>query len=308
MDEEYESEFEDAETGALRAFTRGPLAGAAEAEPRTVGELVRALSAMYPERDAEEWDRTGLLVGDASEPLSGVAVVLDPTVAGVREAAEAGANVLITHHPAFLDAPSFFGPATRRPEDGGAVVYEAVKRGVALANWHTALDVSAAAQEMLPGMLRLSRVGVLEPLAHDDGRGYGQVCSAEADGAEQGSGLTLGRLAARCTATFHRAPRVWGDMDKPVRTAVTWTGAAGDAMQRCLERGVDVLICGEAKYHAALAAANAGLSIIELGHDVSEEPFAKVLAASAARAGVPHGKIAFVDVRERWAYPETRRV
>ena len=52
-----------------------------------------------------------------------------------------------------------------------------------------------------------------------------------------------------------------------------------------LEWGVDCLICGELKYHSALAAAQAGLNILELGHDVSERIFAHVLCQAAKEAG-----------------------
>lgn len=310
MNEPYEIDgCEPCEHTALRAYTRGPLSPTGLPQPTTIGELVSSLSAMYPPADAEPWDRTGLLVGDPAAQLEGVAVALDPTVEAVREAARAHANVLLTHHPAFLEPPTVVSPSLRLAcaqaefSMAGAVVYEAVRCGVALVNYHTALDVSADAQDMLPGMLRLARVGVLEPLAHDDGRGYGQVCTIPADQRP----LVASSLAARCTAVFGRTPRLWGAADHAIESVVTWTGSAGDAPARCLARGVDALVCGEVKYHAALEASCAGLTIIELGHDVSELPFANVLARAASRAGVPREMISCIRTRDAWTHPESRR-
>ena len=288
---------------SLSVTNSGTLLGHEENRGLSIGELTRRLELMFPPHDAEDWDRTGLLVGDSSEGVAGVSVALDPTPKAVELAQSSGSNVLLTHHPVFLDPPDRIGPMGQGVGMAGATVYEAVKRGVALVNFHTALDVSAQAREMLPGMLRLAVSGVLEPLPHDPDRGYGQVCTLpEGEGA-----VTLERLGARCTAVFGRAPRIWGDMDRLLSTVVTWTGSASGALEECLARGIDALVCGEVKYHDALAASEAGLCIIELGHDVSELPFANVLGAAAIRAGVPRERVFHIAQNGNWWHPEAVR-
>lgn len=304
MDDRYQDMKGASSRGQLQAFARGGLAAQGERRPRTVGQLVRGLSSLFDPRDAEPWDRTGLLVGDPSAPLSGVACALDATLDAVRRADSFGANVLLTHHPAYLEPPAPIGPRASGASASGEVVYEAVRRGIALVNYHTALDVSAPAQDMLPGMLGLVRTGVLDPLERNAELGYGQVCAIDASE----SPMKLESLSLRCTSVFGRAPRVWGDMDETVETVVTWTGAAGPAAELCLARGIDVLVCGEVKYHTALDAASAGLSIIELGHDVSELPFAAVLAEAAAGLDVPRESIVCLAQDRNWSHPESRRV
>lgn len=273
-------------------------------KPLTVGALEQALLASYPAADAEKWDRTGLTVGDPADLVRGVAVALDPTVEAVRAAAAAGANVLVTHHPAFLEPIGSFRPAASVAENPGALVWAAIKEGVSLLNYHTALDVSADAQQMLPGMLSLRFERVLEPLASDPAKGYGQVCGiGEADGS-----LTLAQLAARCTSVFGRQPRVWGDFGRALARIVTTTGSAGGLGRICLKERVDCLVAGEVKYHEALALAEAGLAIVELGHDVSELPFAAVLAAAVRRAGAPEESIKVLDQGSNWTLPESTRM
>lgn len=272
--------------------------------PLTVGALEQALLASYPAEDAEEWDRTGITVGDPADLVRGVAVALDPTIEAVHAAAAAGANVLLTHHPAFIEPIDSFRPAASVAENPGALVWAAIKEGVSLVNYHTALDVSADAQRMLPGMLSLSFQRVLEPTDSSGAKGYGQVCAVgEADGS-----LTLAQLAARCTSVFGRQPRVWGDFGRPLARIVTTTGSAGSLGRACLRERIDCLVAGEVKYHEALALAEAGLAIIELGHDVSELPFAAVLAAATRRAGVPEDAIKVLDQGDNWTLPETTRM
>ena len=142
----------------------------------TIGGLEKALLKEFPAEDAEKWDRTGLLVGERSLPVTRVAVALDATPAAVAAAAEAGANVLLTHHPAFLEAPDAFAPEASALESPGAVVWAAIRNQVALMDFHTALDVSPAAARVLPGMLGLKfTLRFAEPLEGSRRKGYGQI-------------------------------------------------------------------------------------------------------------------------------------
>lgn len=270
----------------------------------TVGALEQALLKKYPADDAEAWDRTGLSVGDPTRPIERVALALDPTVEAVKEAASIGANVLVTHHPVFLEAPDAFHPAASSAVEDGAVVWAAIESGVAIMSFHTALDVSQDASRTLPGMLNIMLKGIIDPLESNKRKGYGQLCSVRvAD-----SPLTLGQFAARCTSVFGKQPRVWGDFSRELSSVVTCTGSAGDLPAKCLGMGIDCLVAGEVKYHDALSASQAGLAIIDLGHDTSELPLVAVLAGAVEASGVPKEKIAVLDQSANWMYPETTRM
>ena len=289
------------ENRELAQRATGPLA--TQRTTLATGALERALLAELPAADAEAWDRTGMTVGDPARLVTGVAVALDPTAAAVEEAARRGANVLVTHHPAYLEAPDAFRPAASAAACSGAVVYRAIELGVSLMSFHTAMDVSARAQRVLPGKLGLAFERVAVPLPAAPEKGYGQLCSLSAD-----ETLTLGQLAARCMAVFGRPPRVWGDLSRPLVRVVTATGSAGGVGQAALVAGADVLVCGEVKYHAALDLSQAGLAVIELGHDVSELPLADELVRVVIGVGVPEDMVTLIAQNENWTYPETTRV
>lgn len=269
----------------------------------TIGSLERLLLADFLRSDAEDWDRMGLLVGDPSQLVSKVAVALDPTLGAIEAAQEMGANVLVTHHPAFLHGPDSFSPASSVAVNPGAGVWKAIESGVALMNFHTALDVSPRAQRVLPKMLGLTFRRVLCPLPNSVEKGYGQVCDFGNEPT-----LTLEQFAARCTAVFGRAPRVWGDFSRDLETVVTCTGSLGDVGRAALKAQADCVVCGEARYHEALDLAQAGLCVIELGHDSSEQPLTHVLSSAINAAGVPLEDIAILDASDTWAYPENVRL
>ena len=244
----------------------------------TIGGLEKALLKEFPAEDAEKWDRTGLLVGERSLPVTRVAVALDATPGAVAAAAEAGANVLLTHHPAFLEAPDAFAPEASALKSPGAVVWAAIRNQVALMDFHTALDVSPAAARVLPGMLGLKfTLRFADPLEGSRRKGYGQICEVPDN---DGEPETLARLAARCMAVMALGEECW----------------------------VDAAVCGEMKDHPALELAAAHVAVIELGHDVSELPLAAVLAEALARVGVPAEAVTLVDQSENWWTPEAVRV
>lgn len=270
----------------------------------SVGALEAALLRDFPKEDAEEWDRTGLTVGDPAKPVEKVAVALDATVEAVRTAAAFGANVLVTHHPAYLKAPETFRPTKSAAQCSGAVVWAAIEEGVSIMSFHTALDASPQAATMLPDMLSLEYTGrLIMPTAAPD-RGYGQVCTVSQSDAP----MTLEKLAARCTSVFGQVPRVWGDFDREISRVVTFTGSGSEACGLCLKNRIDCLIVGEVKYHTALDASAAGLCIIDVGHDVSELPYTSVLAEAVCRAGIAADAVEVIDQHGNWTHPESTRL
>ena len=288
----------------LARTTTSVLSSAAPAQRSlTVRMLEHELSSAFLPDDAEPWDRTGLVVGDPSQGVEAVAVALDPTVYAVRAARDLGCNVLVTHHPPFIDPPDQFAPLGSGSCGAQLAIWQAIRDNVALMCYHTALDANPAAHKVLPSMLGLLFERVLEPRGFDPDKGYGQVCvPAQAD-----APMSLEQLAARCMAVFGRLPRVWGSPSAKMGRIVTATGSGGSLIQRCLDAGCDCLVCGEVRYHDALHAAEAGLAIIELGHDVSELPLCAVIAAALEACGLQKSLIKLVDQSGNWWTPEATR-
>jgi dinuclear metal center YbgI/SA1388 family protein len=118
----------------------------------TVGALERLLDERFPYAWAEPWDRVGLLVGDRDAQVTKVFVSLDPTRGALTRAACAGANVLLTHHPAFLE------PLSELTADGGpgSIALHAAAMGIALVACHTNLDRAPAGAAALPRAVGLT--------------------------------------------------------------------------------------------------------------------------------------------------------
>ncbi len=272
--------------------------------PLTVGMVGTCLQAAFPEEDGEDWDYYGMLVGDKDAKVEKIAIALDATLSNVQRAAHAGAQVLVTHHPAFLslDLPYTVGPASQ-VSDESAIIWEAMQNGVAVMSFHTALDAQPCATAILPDMLSLESERVLCPSRINAEKGYGRVCHLR-----DGDALTLGTLASRCMAVFGRVPRVWGDFSEPLSTVATWAGSLPSVDELGDLSGIDAIVCGEVKYHNALHLARAGIGVYGLGHDVSELPYALLIAQTLQSAGIGHDSLVLLDRGAHWTSPEAIRV
>lgn len=259
-----------------------------------VSELERALLARYPKADAEGWDHVGLSVGDPSAEIRGVACALDATEANVRRALEAGANMLLTHHPIYIKAPEAFCPPSATRPQCSAALYEAARCGVSIISLHTNLDRSHEARVRLSELLGAEPMSSLEHVNEPELTGLGALATLH-------DFCNLRDLAASAATAFGSDPRVWGDAEHPCRTIAILGGSLGDFGELAIAAGADVVVTGEAGYHVAQDLALRGLPVVLLGHDRSEEPFVDILMNSAVNAGVdPRHAIKILNPCQWW--------
>ena len=112
----------------------------------TVSDVVAAVDRRWPLAWAFPWDRVGLAVGDPAAEVLGVFCTLDPTPRALGEAVAAGCNVLLTHHPAFMEPLDAVVPHAGM----SGMPYAAAAVGVALINAHTNLDRAPDGADALP--------------------------------------------------------------------------------------------------------------------------------------------------------------
>lgn len=118
------------------------------------------------------------------------------------------------------------------------------------------------------------------------------------------AGSTLRSVVAAASSHFEITPRVWGNPDARVSRVATATGSAGSLVGDVLASGASVLVAGEVRYHDALEALEAGLAVVELGHDVSEWPLVSLLAdAVLAAPGCDPASVHVLPANPGWWTP-----
>ncbi len=114
-------------------------------------DVTEQLEQIAPTRHAESWDNVGLLVGDPAQDVTKAILCIDYTPAVAEEAKAGGCDLVIAYHP------PIFKPLTRVTGSGASsLIYDAIRRGVAIYSPHTALDVAdGGTNDVLADMLGL---------------------------------------------------------------------------------------------------------------------------------------------------------
>ena len=125
-----------------------------------IKDITAALEAWAPRSLQEEYDNSGLQVGDPETEVNSALVCLDCTEAVVEEAARLGCGLIISHHPVIfrgLKSLSGKGYVER-------TILVAIKHGIALYAIHTNLDnVISGVNAEIAARLGLKDLRVLDP-------------------------------------------------------------------------------------------------------------------------------------------------
>ena len=98
----------------------------------TVREFYNFIDSIAPFNTQEEWDNSGILVGDENAQVNRILFTLDITDDIINQAVASGCELIISHHPLI------FRPVSSILSD--TLVYKAVKSGVNVISAHTNFD------------------------------------------------------------------------------------------------------------------------------------------------------------------------
>ena len=136
----------------------------------TIREFYAEISKRYPESLRCEWDNDGIMCsGDLDAPVKKIMVALDATAHTIDAAADAGCNVLLTHHPLL------FRPVKSITDDSisGDRVLRALRRNVSVISLHTRLDTGdGGVNDTLASIIGLADV---HPFGDDDCPTIGRI-------------------------------------------------------------------------------------------------------------------------------------
>ena len=251
-------------------------------------EIIDKLEALSPTEFAEEWDNIGLLAGRRDKEVRTVYIALDATDAVIGEAVRLGADLLLTHHPLIFKKMS----RVNTDDFIGRRVCELIRNDISYYAMHTNFDVmgmaDAAADE-----LSLKDRRVLDVTYEDDisKEGCGRV-------GELKDSMRVEALAGLVKEKFHVPNvRVFGDLDRPVRTVAVMPGSGGGFIQDALAAGADAMITGDVGHHEGIDAVAQGLAVIDAGHYGIEKLFISYMEEFMKRE-LPGVQIYKAEIRE----------
>ena len=258
----------------------------------TVQDVVAAADALWPFRLQEDWDASGLVLGRPEAPVRRIHLAVDPVAGVVREAVDAGADLLLTHHPLLLRG------VTSVAADGfkGRVVHDLVENRCALLCCHTSAD--SARRGVSDALIAACGVGPddaapLVPHFSDPRTGLGRVGTLDEP-------VTLRELAERLARRIPptvQGLRVAGDPERRVSTVAVCGGSGDSLFDVVRSHGADVYVTADLRHHPASEARERALgpgehgtpALVDAAHSASEALWLPWAAEDLQRALTARG-------------------
>ncbi len=202
------------------------------------------LNSIAPFETQEDWDNSGMLVGDMDAEVKKVAVVLDITHEEIKKAKAIGADLIISHHPVIFNP---IKSVTR-----GSVPYELVASSINALCCHTPLDIAdGGTNDSLAKLLGIEVTRTEDPIL--------RLGTVEPTTAEN--------LAGKIAKTLNTKVR-YADAGKTIKKIAICTGAGCSLIEAAGE--IDAFITGDASHHNFLDCIQAGITLIAAGHYETE--------------------------------------
>ena len=241
----------------------------------TVREIFDFIGTVAPTYMKESWDNVGLNCGRMDKEVKTVLVALDPFSGVCKEAAEVGADLLVTHH-ALLWNPGFITDETQQ----GKNTLFLIERGIPCINAHTNLDCApGGVNDTLAKVLGLEDVQVVNPVGTDsEGREYGLLRCGTVKEQPLENFLQHVKKVLGCQGLRY------ADGGKSVHKVCVGGGACGSELMDAYKAGCDTFVTADVKYNQFWDARDLDMTIIDAGHFHTENPVVKVLAEKLAAA------------------------
>jgi dinuclear metal center YbgI/SA1388 family protein len=259
----------------------------------TLAEANAVITALWPLGEAETWDAPGLLSGDPVATVDRIHLAVDAVLDTVDEAVDAGAQLLLVHHPLLLRG------VTSVAEDRykGAVIARLIRGGCALVAAHTNADIVArGTSAVLAEKLGLVDARPIVP-GTDPATGLGRVGRLP-DATTLGS---LARALGQILPATASGIRVAGEYDRQIATVALCAGAGDSLLAHPEVLAADVYITSDLRHHPASEAVenarvSGGPALIDVSHWASEWLWLEI-AAEQLRSALPGVTVTVSELR-----------
>lgn len=248
----------------------------------TVHDILQYMESLAPRSMKESWDNVGLLCGSGKQAVTKIMVALDPFESVCKEAADWGADLLVTHHPVIFQAPK-----SVTDDDGvGRAIMALIRSGISAINAHTNLDCApGGVNDVLAEALGLQDVTVLNPKGvNEEGLPWGLLRCGTVEDQPVEQFLAHVKNALGCGGLRYV------DGGKPVRCVAVGGGACAGALREISDAGCDTFVTADVRYNQFWDAAELGVNLIDATHFATENPVVAVLAAKL-QAAFPEAEV-----------------
>ncbi|OJV64558.1 MAG: Nif3-like dinuclear metal center hexameric protein [Clostridiales bacterium 38-18] len=223
----------------------------------TVADILKAIDQIAPFSTADDWDNSGLLVGDPNKIVNNVLLSLDVTEEVVNEAITGGYDLIISHHPLIFKGLKTL-VSTTSPANS---IIKLIKSDISIISAHTNLDLSfeyginryLADQYELKDLSRLN-----------DEQGYGII-------GEFSKEISVKVFLDKTKSIFNIQTIKCTNLNATeISRVALCSGASADFISDAIRNSVDAYITSDIKYHEAQSVIGTKVALFDVGHFESE--------------------------------------
>jgi dinuclear metal center YbgI/SA1388 family protein len=269
-----------------------------------VSDLLKVAEDLWPVQGADDWDRPGLICGSLNSPLTKVLLSVDVTADVIADAADAGAEMVISHHPFLLRGAYELTEHSAK----GSVLAEAIRRNIALFAAHTNADiVENGVSDVLAKALGLQSTSPLVSTSSAS-IGHGRIGSLS----QPMRLIDFARSVAGSLSATAGGVRVAGDPEQMVSLVALCAGAGDSFIANAIEANADVYVTSDLRHHPAQDALERSkaegreFALIDISHWAAESLWLNQAAKQLSEA-VPDVKFVVSDLRtDPWDFAVTQ--
>ena len=222
--------------------------------------IIHSIESVAPRSAQEEWDNSGMQVGDTGRDIQSVLLTTDITEAVVTEAIERECQLIISHHPLLFHGLKQVCGQTPQAR----VVEMAIKHNIAIYSAHTSLDsVIGGINTRLADKLGISDYRILIPSSPNTPTGLGVIGRLSAP---MSYSDFIARVHDTLDCTYVRYTRAAKDT---VQTVALCGGSGAEFIGEAIAQGADVYLTADCKYHE-FQDADGQIGLIDIDHWISE--------------------------------------
>lgn len=222
-------------------------------------DIINIIESVAPLSYQEDWDNSGLQVGDRNAEVHAALLTVDVTESVVNEAITLGCDLIVSHHPLLFRGLKQITGST--PQE--RCVLKAIQHNIAIYSAHTSMDCWLhGVSGRIAQKLGVQDYRILTETAEHVGLGViGQLPEP----------MSVEQLVAHVAQVFgitEGLRYVVGPQDMVQKIAICG-GAGADLVEAAIQQGADAYVSADFKYHE-LQTASGQITVVDMDHWVSE--------------------------------------
>lgn len=221
-----------------------------------IKDVIKFLEERFPLSLQEDWDNSGLQIGNIENDLTNIMISLDLDEQTIQKAKENSCNLIINHHPFLFSSIK----SIDLNEEKGKIIKELIKNDITVFAMHTNLDIGkGGVNDNLAKLLELRDISNLDTNNENPMARFGYTDEITA---YDFSKYIKDKL--NCKGLI-----LYGDKDKKIEKVALCGGAGSDFINDAIQKGCDLIVTSDVKYHEAIDNCKK-INIVDPGHFASE--------------------------------------